>query len=185
MVPFLRKTAKAWNVAPEITERSASDMGEIIDFLGRNQLQSGRANISYNGLEFRTEVTYLGAHEAPVQPSRATATPARLDEFTNEEAAAFDGLRDFLKSMSADRKRVMRRHGHLTCGCPTRHHSTSATAHWTKDATTIPPVRTGKEAAGMATTEKLEHRTLGKGGPYGFGDRPRLHVAVRYLRRSQ
>jgi NCS2 family nucleobase:cation symporter-2 len=114
VVPFLRKTAKAWNVAPEITERSASDMGEIIDFLGRNQLQSGRANISYNGLEFRTEVTYLGAHEAPVQPSRATATPARLDEFTNEEAAAFDGLRDFLKSMAADRKRVMRRHGHLT-----------------------------------------------------------------------
>ena len=114
VVPFLRKAAKAWNVAPEITERSANDMGEIIDFLRRNQLTSGRINVSHNGLEFRTEVTYLGAHEVPVQPSRATATPSRLDEFVNEEAAAFVGLRDFLKSMAADRKRMMRRRGRLT-----------------------------------------------------------------------
>jgi len=28
--------------------------------------------------------------------------------------AVYVGLRDFLKSMSADRKRVLRRHGHLS-----------------------------------------------------------------------
>ena len=32
----------------------------------------------------------------------------------NEESAVYVGLRDFLKSMSADRKRVLRRHGHLS-----------------------------------------------------------------------
>ncbi len=45
---------------------------------------------------------------------RYVPPPAELDEFVNEESAVYVGLRDFLKSMSADRKRVLRRHGHLS-----------------------------------------------------------------------
>ena len=55
--------------------------------------------------ELRTEIAYAGVHEPPVQPRAIASIRERLDSFANEEVA-FIGLRDFLRSMAADRKRV-------------------------------------------------------------------------------
>jgi NCS2 family nucleobase:cation symporter-2 len=114
IVPFLRKTVAVWKIAPAITERSSSDMEAIVGFLRQNRLQSGRVNVTYNGFDLQTEVTYRGDHEAPIHRSLAAPIAASLDVSANEEEVAFAGLRDFLKSMGADRKRASRRRGHIS-----------------------------------------------------------------------
>jgi NCS2 family nucleobase:cation symporter-2 len=114
VVPFLTKVVGGWKVAAETAARCTHDMGAIIDFLRQHKLDTGRLNVSYNGLELRAEVSYLGTHEAPIDRPLEPPAPPALGEFVNEETAVYVGLRDFLRSMSADRKRVLRRHGHLS-----------------------------------------------------------------------
>jgi hypothetical protein len=114
VVPFLTKAVQGWKVAAETAARCTRDMTAIVDFLQQHKLDTGRLSVAYNGLELRTEVSYLGTHEAPIHRALEPPPPPELDEFVNEESAVYVGLRDFLKSMSADRKRVLRRHGHLS-----------------------------------------------------------------------
>ncbi|HEY6440554.1 MAG TPA: solute carrier family 23 protein [Acetobacteraceae bacterium] len=110
----LRKIFEAWRIAPEIIERSLRNMQSVVEFLRQNQLHSGSVTATYNGIELRTEIAYAGVHEPPVQARTTVPIRERLDAFANEEEVAFIGLRDFLRSMAADRKRVWRRQGHLT-----------------------------------------------------------------------
>jgi xanthine permease XanP len=110
----LRKIVEAWRVSPEIIERSVHDMHSVVEFLRQNQLHAGSITATYNGIELRTEIAYAGVHEPPVQPRTILPIRERLDAFANEEEVAFIGLRDFLRSIAADRKRVWRRQGHLT-----------------------------------------------------------------------
>jgi len=114
VVPFLTKAVQGWKVATETAARCTRDMTSIVDFLQQHELDTGRLSVGYNGLELRAEVSYLGTHEAPIHRALEPPPPPELDEFVNEESAVYVGLRDFLKSMSADRKRVLRRHGHLS-----------------------------------------------------------------------
>ena len=109
----LRKIIEAWRVAPGIIERSLHDMHLVVEFLRQNQLRAGSITASYNGIELRTEIAYAGVHEPPIQPRSTVPIHEQLNAFANEEEVAFIGLRDFLRSMAADRKRVWRRHGHL------------------------------------------------------------------------
>ena len=110
----LKAAFEAWRIAPEIVERAAHDGNSVIDFLRENRLNSGRLIATYNGTELWTEITYVGTHEPPVQPKATEPAHERIDAFANEEAAVFVGLRDFLRSIAADRKRVWRRRDHLT-----------------------------------------------------------------------
>ncbi len=114
VVPFLTKAVQGWKVATETAARCTRDMTSIVDFLQQHKLNTGRLSVAYNGLELRAEVSYLGTHEAPIHRTLEPPPPPELDEFVNEESAVYVGLRDFLKSMAADRKRVLRRHGHLS-----------------------------------------------------------------------
>lgn len=112
-VPFLRRTLDRWKVPPEIIERSAGDLEAITGFVREHDLPSGTVELSYNGIALRTRVTYAGVHEPPLHRSLAPPAVRDLDEFVNEEEVAFVGLRDFLKSMAADRKSVSNRRGRL------------------------------------------------------------------------
>jgi NCS2 family nucleobase:cation symporter-2 len=115
LVPFLRRALEGWKVPPEISQRASNDMDAIAGFLRQHAMLSGAMELSYNGIEVQTAVTYDGAHEAPLHRSLWVPKPVEsLDQFENEEEAAFVGLRDFLKSMTADRKFVSRRRGRLT-----------------------------------------------------------------------
>jgi hypothetical protein len=89
-------------------------MTAIMDFLRQHKLDTGRLNVSYTGFDLRAKVSYLGTHEAPIHCALEPPPPPELGEFVNEETAVYVGLRDFLRSMSADRKRVLRRNGHLS-----------------------------------------------------------------------
>src|SRR5690242_593370 len=114
VVPFLTKSVEAWKVAGDTAARCKHDMAAIVEFLRQHKLDTGRLSVAYNGLVLQAEVSYLGTHEAPIHRDLRPPPPGELDEFVNEEVAVYVGLRDFLKSMSADRKRVLRRHGHLS-----------------------------------------------------------------------
>jgi xanthine permease XanP len=114
VVPFLTKAVEGWKVAGDTAVRCMHDMTAIVDFLRQHKLDTGRLSVAYNGLVLQAEVSYLGTHEAPIHRDLGPPPPGELDEFVNEEVAVYVGLRDFLKSMSADRKRVLRRHGHLS-----------------------------------------------------------------------
>jgi hypothetical protein len=114
IVPFLRLTLEGWKVLPEISQRASSDMEEIARFLRQHARLSGTVELSYSGTDMRTRVTYDGVHEVPLNRNLAPpATVENLDQFSNEEEVALVGLRDFLRSIAADRKHVSRRGGRL------------------------------------------------------------------------
>jgi NCS2 family nucleobase:cation symporter-2 len=113
VMAFLRRKAQEWKVPPEVAERSAHDLHDILSFLDNNQPESGVLGVSFNGAEFRMEVTYAGSREA--QLSETAPTPAPLGQhLETEESAAYAGLRDFLASLVADRKRVTRKRGQIS-----------------------------------------------------------------------
>ncbi len=108
VVPFLQRTVDGWKVAVETKERFMEDMNVIVGFLRQNRHQSGVVRVTYNGVALRTNLIYLGVHEVSLDHSFAATTVTEREELTDEEAAVFAGLRDFLKSSAADRKRVLR-----------------------------------------------------------------------------
>jgi NCS2 family nucleobase:cation symporter-2 len=113
VMAFLRRKAQEWKVSQQVADRSAHDMHDILTFLGNNRLESGVLNLTFNGAEFRVEVTYAGWQEARL--SEASPTPAPLHHhLETEESAAYAGLCDFLSSLAADRKRVKRNHDQIS-----------------------------------------------------------------------
>jgi xanthine permease XanP len=109
----LRSIFETWQIAPPIIERCLHDTQSVLEFLRQNRLNEGRLMVTNNGMELRAEIAYLGVHEPPIEPRSTAPIPDRPDMFVNEETAAFIGLRDFLRSIAADRKRVWRHRGHL------------------------------------------------------------------------
>jgi len=99
-----------WRVEPAIVTRALEDLQSIIAFLRQNEIRSGRIGMTYNGIELRTDISYAGA-SVPALHAALPPVPEQLGAFTNEEDVAMIGLRDFLRSVAADRKRVWERRG--------------------------------------------------------------------------
>src|SRR5262249_44308079 len=83
VVPFLQRTAAKWKIAQHATERCTKDIEAILVFLRDHGLQPGIFSVAYDGSELRTDLTYAGAHPAPVHRKVATPVSSDTDEFIN------------------------------------------------------------------------------------------------------
>jgi hypothetical protein len=62
----------------------------------------------YNGLQLRTEISYRGSPTVHLPVLRHTDRPIG-GELDDEEAAAYIGLRNFLRSLRVDRQQIKTR----------------------------------------------------------------------------
>ena len=111
-INLLRNTARGWKVPAETIATATAQTEEILAFFAKvHPLDAGgELQISFNGLDLGISVVCHGGHR-PALPE-TTFTPALpQSEIENEEAAAVLGLKDFLRSLRADRKSVEQRVG--------------------------------------------------------------------------
>ena len=112
---FLGSKAQGWKIPAATLATASAQVKEILAFFTKVYPQDagGTLRVSFNGLDFGIAVACSGDRvPAVVQTAPPPAIPASgLD---NEEAAAVRGLRDFLRSLTADRKRAKQRGGQIT-----------------------------------------------------------------------
>jgi xanthine permease XanP len=113
-IDFLRDKAEGWKVPAATAAIAIAQTQEIMAFFAKvHPLDAGgELQVSFNGLDLGIGVVCHGGHR-PALPE-TTPTPALpQSEIENEEAAAFLGLRDFLRSLIADRKSVEQQVGRV------------------------------------------------------------------------
>jgi hypothetical protein len=113
-IDFLCDKAQGWKVPAATAAIAIAQTQEIMAFFAKvHPLDAGgEPQVSFNGLDLGIGVVCHGGHR-PALPE-TTPTPALpQSEIENEEAAAFLGLRDFLRSLIADRKSVEQQVGRV------------------------------------------------------------------------
>ncbi len=112
---FLRSHGAAWKVPASLVDISATHTRDVIAYIleHHTRLPEGELRVGYNGFEWRVGIHYRGSDMAHLPPDRQVAV-SRRGELDNEEAAAVQGLRDFLLSLSVDRKNVTVRSGRVS-----------------------------------------------------------------------
>ena len=100
-------SSRAGKIGAELIETSVANAREVITYILKDQARcpEGVLRVVYNGLELRTDITYQGSRTAHLPISRATYAPV-AGELENEEAAAYVGLRNFLRGLAVDRQEV-------------------------------------------------------------------------------
>jgi xanthine permease XanP len=111
---FLRTRARDWKIGASTIATAARETEEVLAFLDRVHPRDagGTMRLSFNGLDFGITVVCVGGH-LPALPVTAPAAAAPASELDSEEAAAIFGLQDFLRSLTADRKRARQRGGRV------------------------------------------------------------------------
>jgi xanthine permease XanP len=112
---FLRAKLEGWKIGAELIETSVANAREVITYFLKNQARDpqGVLRVVYNGLELRTDITYRGSQTAHLPTSRDTYAPIH-GELENEEAAAYIGLRNFLRGLAVDRQQAKVHKGQVT-----------------------------------------------------------------------
>jgi NCS2 family nucleobase:cation symporter-2 len=113
-IAFLHDKARGWKVPAQTVATAVAQTQEVLAFLTKIHPRDagGELQVSYNGLDFGIAVVcHGGQHPALPATTRQPALPR--SDIENEEAAAFLGLKDFLRSLIADRKSVDHRNGRL------------------------------------------------------------------------
>ena len=113
-VALLRSKAQAWKIAAGRIETSAVHVQEIIAYILQNHSGhlEGVLRAVYNGLELRVDIIYQGSRTGRLPTSRNAYAPIDND-LENEEAAAYIGLRNFLRSLAVDRQQVKMRNNRV------------------------------------------------------------------------
>ena len=106
-VAFLRGKAQAWKVAPDLVETSAAHAREVITYLLQNHSRrpEGALRAVYNGVELRVDLLCQGTRTAHLPTPREDHAPIESD-LDSEEAAAYVGLRNFLRGLAVDRQQI-------------------------------------------------------------------------------
>jgi hypothetical protein len=114
-VTFLRAKLEGWKIGAELIETSVANARELITYILKNQARDpqGVLRVVYNGLELPRDITYRGSQTAHLPTSRDAYAPIHR-ELENEEAAAYIGLRNFLRGLAVDRQQVKVQKGQVT-----------------------------------------------------------------------
>jgi xanthine permease XanP len=113
-VAFVRSKAQGWKIAADLVETSAGHSREVITYILENHLRhpEGALRITYNGVELRLEILYQGTQTAHLPLSREGQAPVE-NALDDEEAAAYVGLRNFLRGLAVDRQQVKVQEGRV------------------------------------------------------------------------
>ena len=113
-IDFLHDKARGWKVPAQTIATAAAQTQEVLAFLTKVHPRDagGELQVSYNGLDFGIAVVCHGGQQ-PALPATTRQPALPRSDIENEEAAAFLGLKDFLRSLIADRKSVDQRNGRL------------------------------------------------------------------------
>jgi hypothetical protein len=106
----LERTTRRWKVPEHVADVSSRHAQEVMRYSAEHYTH-GRESVlelSYNGVELRVEVGYTGSPTMHL-PATALAADHGGVELENEEAAAYAGVRAFLRSLAADRVQVEQR----------------------------------------------------------------------------
>jgi hypothetical protein len=112
---FLRQRARSWKVPAETIETAAGHLDALVAYLTEQVAArpEGTLRLSCDGAELRLDIVYRGHPPASLPISHHN--PAALEKaFENEEAAAFIGLRDFMRGFTADQKKARLRRGRIS-----------------------------------------------------------------------
>lgn len=109
-IATLREKMQAWNVNAALIDTGTEHAREVIDYVVKHHshYSEGMLRGVYNGLELRTEISYRGSPTAHLPALSHTRGPIG-GELDDEEAAAYIGLRNFLRSLRVDRQQIKRR----------------------------------------------------------------------------
>ena len=106
-VAFLRGKVQGWKIAADLLETSTTHAHEVISYILKNHSRhpEGVLRTVYNGVELRVDIVYQGARTAHLPTLRDEKAPID-SELDNEEAAAYVGLRNFLRGLAVDRQQI-------------------------------------------------------------------------------
>jgi xanthine permease XanP len=113
-VDFLRERSSGWKVSPETVRTAATETQEVLTFFAQVHPRDagGEMQVSFNGLDFGVAIVSHGGQQ-PALPETTPAAALPREDIENEEAAAYAGLTDFLRSLIADRKSAKQRAGQV------------------------------------------------------------------------
>jgi len=106
-IAALREKMQGWKVNGALIDTGTEHAREVIDYVvkHRSHHSAGMLRGLYNGLELRVEISYQGSPATHLPKLRVTHAPTG-GELDDEEAAAYIGLRNFLRSLITDRQQI-------------------------------------------------------------------------------
>jgi xanthine permease XanP len=106
-INFLRAKAKDWKIATSLVETSADHVREVIAYIVAHHLyhHDGALRASFNGQELQLNIVYEGTRTTHLPTARAAEAPMKND-IEDEEAAAYVGLRNFIRGLAVDSQKV-------------------------------------------------------------------------------
>ncbi|MBV9498573.1 MAG: hypothetical protein JO138_04300 [Acidobacteriaceae bacterium] len=109
-IASMREKLQTWKVNPGLVDTSAEHAREILEYVVEHHSHhphpsEGMLRALYNGLELRLEISYRGSPTAHLPTLRHPHAPVS-GELDDEEAAAYVGLRNFLRGLNVDRQQI-------------------------------------------------------------------------------
>ncbi|MBV9548005.1 MAG: hypothetical protein JOY61_26825, partial [Chloroflexi bacterium] len=105
-----RATTRLWKVPENVADLSAEHAREVMEYIAEHHSHDpgGVLELTYTGVELRVEIGYTGSPTGHL-PASARADADGAVELETEEAAAYVGLRAFLRGLAADQVQVKQR----------------------------------------------------------------------------
>jgi xanthine permease XanP len=106
-INFLRAKANDWKIGASLVETSADHAREVIAYVVTHHLRhhEGTLHASSNGRELQLDIVYEGTRTVHLPVARAAEAPMEND-IEDEEAAAYVGLRNFIRGLAVDSQKV-------------------------------------------------------------------------------
>jgi xanthine permease XanP len=107
-IDFLRAKAKDWEIGASLVGTSADHVREVIGYVVTHHLRhhDGTLRASSNGQELQLDIVYEGTRTTRLPAARAAEAPMESD-IEDEEAAAYVGLRNFIRGLAVDSHKVV------------------------------------------------------------------------------
>jgi len=107
-IAFLRNKAQAWKIAAALIEISAAHTRDVIAYILKNHSRhpEGILRAIYDGVDLRVDIIYRGTRAVHLPVAHGDRVPIDT-ELDNEEAAAYVGLRNFLRGLAVDRHQII------------------------------------------------------------------------------
>ncbi len=114
-IDFLRTKAQSWKISADLIETSTAHARQVLIYIVENHSRypQGALRAVYNGVELCVEIVYQGTRTGYLPVSREDSNP-NDNELDNEEAAAYVGLRNFLRGLAVDRQQVKAQQNRVT-----------------------------------------------------------------------
>ena len=106
-INFLRAKAKDWKIGASLVETSVDHVRDVIAYIVAHHLHhhDGTLRASSNGQELQLDIVYEGTRTTHLPAARAVQAPME-DDIEDEEAAAYVGLRNFIRGLAVDNQKV-------------------------------------------------------------------------------